>query len=152
MEPSSFDVLDTVVFPVVGGIIAGAIVVAMEWGFRVIFQMWQRGKAEKAIGLFFKEWECTVNTAEALSVPHAGRSYSKEDLQFVFHRDFLRQFPIRLGRWSKFLSEKETEQLALFVTGHEKAYLQDLLPGKNLTQAIYDGFFCDAKKIEWLKF
>ena len=152
MEPTSFDVLETIGFPVVGGIIAGTIVVAIELGFRIVFQKWQRRNAKKAIGAFFKQWKCTIDTAEALYHAPSGRNFSKEDIQFVRHRDFLRQFPIRLDRWSKFLSEEETEQIALYVTGHDNAYLRDLLPGRNLTQPIYDGFFSEAKNIKWLKF
>ena len=152
MAPSSFDISDTVVFPVVGGIIAGLIVVAIQLGYRVILQWWQRGKAEKAMGKFFGEWKSTINDAKALFHAPTGKNYTKIDIQFVRHRDFLRQFPIRLNRWSKFLSEKQTEEITLRIIGHENAYLIDLFPGRNLPQVIYDGFFRNARKIEWLKF
>ena len=152
MAPSSFDISDTVVFPVVGGIIAGIIVVAIELGFRVILQCWQKRKAEKAMGEFFGGWEDKINDAKDLFHAPTGRNFTKSDMQFVHHREFLRQFPIRLNRWSKFLSEKQTEEITLHVIGHENAILIDLFPGKNLSQVIYDVFFSEAKKIKWLKF
>ena len=58
-----FDVYTTVVFPIVGGIIAGVIVILIELGFRVLYEWNQRKRGAKDISRFFGEWEAAINTS-----------------------------------------------------------------------------------------
>ena len=77
MEPISFDLLETVVFPIVGGVIAGIFVILVALGFRVfVYQRHQRRNAEKALSELFGEWEKTINDATALVIHQLGQSYT----------------------------------------------------------------------------
>ena len=152
MATGTFDVFDTVIFPIVGGIIAGIVVIAIELGVRSLRQWHQRRTAIKVIGGFFREYESMINNADALNVPQLGNYYTKEQVQFVRLKDFLRQFPIRMNRWSKHLSEKQTEEITLYIVGYEGAVLGIIPQDRVSSQEIYNDFFRKAREIEWLKF
>ena len=66
MAMNSFDVYSTVVFPILGGIIAGVIVILIEWGFRILHERSQRRRATKVISRFFAEWQDAINTSADL--------------------------------------------------------------------------------------
>ena len=148
---STFDVYDSILLPVLGGVIAGGIVIAIELTFRRVYEWLQRREAEKAMSEFFKQWESKINGSEAISDPQAGIQRTKDVVQYAFHQDYVRQFPVRMGRWSKYLNEKQTEEVSLLVLGYLVAITSLNPPGRTLSQGIYDAFFRRAKEIKWLK-
>ena len=149
---NSFDVYATVIFPIVGGIIAGIIVILIEWGFRSLYERGQRRKAINGIGEFFGEWESRINSLAARNVPQIGTSYTREQIQFAFHQHFLRRSHITMDRWSKFLPEQQTEEMRQFISEHEGAEIGIIPAGKVMSQEMYNNFFRRAREIKWLKF
>ena len=152
MEPTSFDVLDTVVFPIVGGVIAGIIVILVQWTFRAVNECRQRHNAENALREFFEEWEDTINGATALNGFPTGHSLTTEQLQYTYHKDYLRRADSLIVSWSRLLSEKQMAEINYLVQGH-KGNLLDILPANKIpNQWLYDNFFRQAREISWLKF
>ena len=77
MPMNSFDVYTTVIFPIFGGIIAGVIVILIEWSFRVLHEWNQRKRGTKVVSRFFGEWEDAINTSADLPESPSGISYAK---------------------------------------------------------------------------
>ena len=149
---NSFDVYTTVVFPVLGGIIAGVIVILFEWGFRVLYERKQRKKGTKVISKFFVDWEEAINTSADLPESPSGISVAKDQIQFVKHRYYIRAVHFTISRWSKFLSDQQIEGINLFIFRHEHSEIGILPPDRIFSQEIYDRFFRRAREIKWLKF
>ena len=151
MEPSSFDVLETVVFPVVGGIIAGAIVVIIELVIRYILSRRQYGNAIKAIEKLFGEWESRINDAVDLLNDNGEIYRDRGVLQFLHHRYFIKRVPLALAAWSKNFSEQQTDELTRLIFDEEQRI--SVVPhDKILLQDAYDQFFRKAREIDWLDF
>ena len=149
---NSFDVNSTVVFPILGGIIAGVIVIIFEWSFRVFYEWNQRKRGAKVISRFFGEWEDAINTTVDLPENPSGVLYAKAQIQFVMHSYYVRAVHFTISRWSKYLSDQQTEEISLLVFRHEHSVIGILPPGKIFSQEIYDRFFREAREIKWLKF
>ena len=149
---STFDFNDTVLFPVLGGIFAGIVVILIEWSFRSLHDCKQRKKAERSIGKFFGEWNSCINNAVELRDEQGVLNAPKIAVQFAIHKDFLRSFPIVVDRWSRFLTEQQTEEVRQFVRGHEGGIVGIIPSGKAPPEPIYSNFFRDSKEIKWLKF
>ena len=152
MAMNSFDVYSTVVFPILGGIIAGVIVILIEWGFRILHERSQRRRATKVISRFFAEWQDAINTSADLPENPSGVTASKDQIQFIKHRYYVRAVHFTISRWSKYLSDQQTEEINLFIFRHEHSEI-GILPEKRIFgQEIYDRFFQRAREIKWLKF
>ena len=147
-----FDVYTTVVFPIIGGIIAGVIVILIEWGFRVLYEWNQRYRGAKDISRFFGKWEDTINKSADLPASPEGVVYHKGEIQYVQHRYHIRAVHFTISRWSKYLSNQQIEEIDLFIFGHEHSEIGPLPPGRIFGQETYDGFFHRAREIKWLKF
>ena len=149
-DPTNFT--DTALLSITGGVIAGIVVILLEWSFRFLYGWRQRRSAIHAVREFFRRWEDDINSTEDMLTSDCRFSLPKTQLQYVKHKDFLRRVRILLDRWSKFLSEKQTEDVALLLGDHEGGTMsiipEDSVPGQNF----YDVFFRDARTIEWLEF
>ena len=137
---------------IVGGIIAGVIVVLIEWGFRALYGWNQRRVAIKSVATFFRDWENYINSTEDVTTSDGRFTLNRGVQQFARHKDRLRTVRIVLDRWSKLLSAEQTQDIALLIGGHEGAVVSLIPNNKTPSQNFYDTFFRDARKIKWLKF
>ncbi len=135
-----------------GGVLAGIVVILLEWGWRGFYGWYQGRKAVKAVGTFFLEWETAINSVEPLDHPVRGDQISIEVLQFVKHKYYLWRSQIVLSRWAKQLSDEQIQEVSTLVAGHEHSVVGILPEGRVLPQQMYDRFFLDARSISWLKF
>ena len=143
---NSFDVNSTVFFPVLGGILAGGIVIVIELSFRVLWGLNQRKRGIKDISKFFGGWEVVINGNPSLQEnPWVGlNAAAKDPVQLATHRAAIRLFDFAIFRWSKYLSDQQLEEIYLLLV---------ILPSDTIaSQEFYDGFFREARKIKWLKF
>ena len=62
----STDFTDTAFLSIVGGIIAGIVVILLEWSFRFLYGWNQRRNAVNAVGDFFVRWEGDINSTDEL--------------------------------------------------------------------------------------
>ena len=141
---NSFDVNSTVFSPIVGGIIAGLIVILMEWIFRVLYGLNQRKRGIKDISEFFGGWEVAINGNPSLQEkPWVISDAAGKDPLYT-HRTLIRVFDFTISRWSKYLSDQQIEEIYLRLI---------ILPSDTIaSQEFYDRFFREARKIKWLKF
>ena len=130
---NSFDVNSTVVFPILGGIIAGGIVILIEWVFRILYGWNQRKRGTKVISRFFAEWEDAINTSTDLPESPSGITVAKDQIQFVKHRYYIRAVHFTISRWSKFLSDLQTEEINLFIFRHEHSEIGILPQDRSMT-------------------
>ena len=149
---NSFDVYTTVIFPILGGILAGVIVILIEWGFRVLYEWNQRKRGTKVISRFFGEWQDAINTSADLPESPEGVVYTKGQIQIAQHRYYIRAVHFTISRWSKYLSDQQTEEIDLFIFRHEHSQIGILPPDRIFSQEVYDRFFDRAREIKWLKF
>ena len=145
----------TIILSILGGVIAGIIVLAGEVALRRGYEGVQRRKAIRAIGQFFGRWESEINDAMDIPAhednPNLG-PISKASVQFAFHGDFLRRAPNLIARWSRYLTANQVEELSNHLESHQGAHIGILPPGRVLAQAQYDIFFSTAREFEWLEF
>ena len=146
-----FDVYTTVVFPIVGGIIVGVIVILIELGFRVLYEWNQRKRGAKDISRFFGKWEAAINTSADLPASPEGVVYPKGQIQFAQHKGYISLVPFTVSRWSKYLSDQQIKEIDLFIFGGEFE-ISILPPDSIFGQETYDRFFHRAREIKWLKF
>ena len=76
----------------------------------------------------------------------------KNRLQYEKHKEFLRTVRILLDRWSKFLSDEQSEEIALLLVRHEGAVMGIIPEGQFPSQNFYDAFFLTAREMKWLEF
>ena len=151
----TWDPLDpwtTITLSILGGVIAGVILLAGEVAFRKAYEGVQRRKAIMAIGQFFARWESTINDAMGFPGPESIGFISKESIQFARHKDFLRRAPNLIDRWSRYLTANQVEELSNYLEGHQTADIGILPHGTVLAQVQYEIFFSRARKFEWLEF
>ena len=79
-------------------------------------------------------------------------TYSKQVVQFAIHGGYLRDFDIRINRWSKYLREQQADEVSLFVAGHKGAEIGILPEGKVLPEQSYGTFFRRAREFKWIEF
>ena len=135
-----------------GGVLAGFVVVALEWGWRYWYGWRQQRKAIRDLSTFFGEWESILNTADGFQDPASGITRSKQDVQFAMHKYRLWTVPIIMARWAKYISGEQTQEFNLLISNHENAVLSLVPASRVLSQNIYDMFFREARKVKWLKF
>ena len=147
---NSFDVFSTVIFPILGGVIAGFIVVVVEFVVRNCHSRWQQSKAINTLGNLFSEWESRIN--DAVDLLDQGCVYrNRGEVQILHHQYYLRRVPLVLAAWSKNLSEKQIDELTKLIFDHEQ--ILSIVPkDKVYPQEVYDMFFRKAREIERLKF
>ena len=104
-DPTDF--IGTALFSIVGGVIAGIVVVLLEWGFRSVYLWNQRRNAVNAVGEYFRRWESDINSTDELLTSDGRFSLPRVRLQFEKHKEYLRTVRILLDRWSKFLSGEQ---------------------------------------------
>ena len=132
--------------------LAGLIVIVIEWGWRFCFDLHQRRQAVRQICALFEEWETAINTASGFEDPQVGIGAGKEVVQFAKHKYYLWTIPIMMSRWAKHLPGRHAEEIARLVANHEHSVVRLVLPHGVLPQQSYDDFFGKARDIEWLKF
>ena len=125
--------------------------ILLEWGFRSSYEWNQRNNAVNAVEDFFRTWENDINSTEELLTSDGRFTLPRDRLQFEKHREYLRTVRILLDRWSKFLSGKQSEDIALFLGRHEGAVIGIIPEGNYPSQNFYDVFFRTARAIEWLE-
>ena len=135
-----------------GGVLAGMVVVALEWAWRVVYELHKKRTAVKELSEFFHQWEITINSAEGLLHPESRHVISREIVQFAQHKNRLWAAPIVLSRLSKHLPDKEAQEISLLIAGHEHAEVGIIPEGRVLPQQMYDRFFGEIRKIGLLKF
>ncbi len=149
---NSFDVYETVIFPILGGVIAGFIVVVIELVFRHLYDRWQRSKAINAIEKLLGEWESKINNANDLTDDHGRIIQTKEVIRFLHHKYYLKRVPIAIAAWSKNLSEEQTDELTVLIVQNEHVLEGIVRPGMVPDKTPYDDLFRKAREIKWLKF
>ena len=145
----------TIILSILGGVIAGIIVLAGEIALRAGYEGVQRRRAIRYIGQFFARWESTINDSMGFPAPEAIPNIeliSKANVQFARHEDFLRKAPNLIARWSRYLTANQVEELSNHLEGHQGAHIGILPRGRVLAQAQYDEFFSTVRKFEWLEF
>ena len=152
MLENSFDISTNVVFPIVGGVIAGGIVVLIEWIFRLLYDWNQRRKGTKAIGRFFAEWEDAINSSADLPAGPNGQTVARDQIQFIKHKYYIRAVHFTISRWSRYLSDGQTQEINLFLFRHEHSEIGILPDNRIFNQEVYDRLFQRAREIKWLKF
>ena len=142
----------SLILSISGGVVAGAIVLLGEIGIRWYYDRRQRKKAERAIGLFFKDWETTIN--EAVDIPPNPNfgAVPKAAVQFARHEYSLGRAPNLIERWQRYLTAEQVEQLSNHLENHQRADIGILPQGRVLAQFQYDRFFREAREIGWLEF
>ena len=143
---------DTAILSIAGGIIAGIVVVLIEWWFRFLYGWNQRRNSVNAVGNFFRRWESDINSTDDLLTSDGRFSLPRDRLQFEKHKEYLRTVRILLDRWSKFLSGEQSENIALFLGRHEGAVIGIIPEGRIPSQDFHDAFFRTAREIKWLRF
>ena len=134
------------------GILAGLVVVGIEWAGRYCYARRQQRKAIRELRKFFANWELQINTSQGISDPQAGPLQSKEVIQILSHKERLRTFHVLMLRLSTHLSEDQAEEILLFVEGHE-ALINIIPTDRTPDQNLYDVFFRRVREeITWLKF
>ena len=149
-DPAGFTY--TAMLSIAGGIIAGIVVILLEWGFRSLYGRNQRRNAVNAVRDFFRRWESDINSTDELLTSDGRFTRPQGDVQFAKHREYLRAVRILLDRWSKYLSGEQSEDIALFLGRHEGAVIDIIPEGSFPSQNFYDTFFRTAKEIKWLEF
>ena len=142
----------SIILSISGGILAGVLVLVGEIVFRRGRDHRQRRKAERAIGVFFREWETAINSAVGVPPNPNFGAVPKAAVQFAQHEYFIRMAPNLIARWSKYLTTEQVEELSNHLEGHQGGHIGILPPGKVLAQFQYDQFFCQARAMPWLEF
>lgn len=149
---------------IAGGILAGFIVVGIEWVGRYCYARSRQRKTVRELRNFFTAWELGINAAQGMSLklPDGTEETveaTKEQFQRAHHNDRINQFHISMhSRWGKHLSERQADEILLLVSGYERILQEPLLNlgisphGHFPDQGIYDHFFELAREIRWLKF
>ena len=142
----------TIIFPILGGVVAGILVLAGEVALRRGYERVQRRKAIRAIGQFFGNWESMIN--DALDIPDNPNfgPIDRASVQFAYHGEFLRRAPNLIARWSRYLTTEQVEELSNHLESHQGAHIGILPPGRVLNQFQYDAFFSGAREFKWLEF
>ena len=142
----------SVILSVSGGIFAGVLVLLGEIAIRWELGRRQSSKAQRAIGVFFREWEKAINGAADIPPNPNFGAVPKAAVQFALHEDFLRRATNLIARWSRYLTAEQVEALSNLLEGHQGAHIGILPAGKVLAQFQYNSFFSQARGIEWLEF
>ena len=142
----------SVILSVTGGILAGLIVLAGEILIRRGYERVQRGKAERAICHFFRDWETTIN--EAADVPSGPGTLPKLKVfvQFEEHGGFLTRAVNLVERWQRYLTAEQVEVLSNHLERHQAVFDSISGEGRPLHQFHYDDYFRRAREIKWLDF
>ena len=149
MWSDSFDVYETVIFPIVGGVNAGFIVVIVELAFRNLHDRWQQRKAITAIKKLFSEWESKIASADDIKDDQNRILHERSVAQFLHHKYYIKRAPLTLAAWSRNLSEQQTDELTRLIVDHEQVV--GIIPGDKVPfREFYDQFFKKAKEIKWL--
>ena len=149
-DPTDF--ANIALLSVAGGVIAGIVVILLEWGFRSLYAWNQRRNAVNAVGDFFRRWEGDIDETEEIVTSDGRFTLPRSRLKFEKHREQLRTVRILLDRWSKFLSGEQSEEIALLLGRHEGAVMGIVPQGSFPSQNFYDAFFRTAREIKWLGF
>ena len=147
----------SLILSISGGIVAGVLVLLGEIAIRWRYDHRQQKKGAKAIGLLFSEWETTINEAAdipsdpgTLPVPRA--PVPRANVQFAKNGEFMKRAANLIGRWQRFLTAEQVEEISNHLEGH-KAVIDYVAPGGGLLQQIhYDDFFLRAREVKWLEF
>lgn len=123
MTWDSTDFAHTALLPIVGGIIAGLVVILLQWGYTSLHEWNQRRNAVNAVEDFFRKWENDITSTDELLTSDGRFTLPRGRLQFEKHKEYLRTVHILLDRWSKFLSGEQSEDIALFLARHEGAQI-----------------------------
>ena len=129
----------SLILSVLGGVVAGVMVLVGEILFRLKMDRRQRAKAKEAIGWFFAEWEQTINAA-------GGRP----DVQFAQHRLSLLMAQNIVARWSRYLTAEQVQVVSNLLQIEELVTGARLSGGKVWDLDHYDVFFRQVRGIEWL--
>ena len=76
---------------------------------------------------------------------------SREALQLLKHKYYLRTVPITLARWAKYIPEQQSEDIQQVIASHEHAYMGILPPDAVPDQNFYRTFFSRVRDIKGLK-
>ncbi|MYC37871.1 MAG: hypothetical protein F4X66_13310 [Chloroflexi bacterium] len=141
----------SLILSVSGGIVAGVIVLAGEVVLRGRYERVQREKAERAICMFFRGWE------KGLNVLHSERlDDSDEDFwlrtMFLYHRVSLLEVQNLIARWSRYLAAEQVEELDNVLHLQGMITAAKVNAGGVWSKRMYDNFFLQARKIDWLNF
>ena len=98
MTWDSTDLVHTALLSIIGGIIAGVVVILLELGFRSWFEWNQRRNAVNAVEEFFRRWENDINSTDVLLTSDGRATAPRNRLQFEKHRYHLRTVRILLDR------------------------------------------------------
>ena len=137
---------------VIGGVLAGLIVIMMELLWRGGYVWIQRRKAVTGLRRFFAEWEERITTAKDLEGPAPGvPGVPVESVKFVLHKSYLRTAPIRIAPMTKHLSDQQAQEVSLLLSS-EEAKVGIIPEGRAPSQDFYDQFFDSVKGVKWLKY
>ena len=135
-----------------GGVLAGALVLWGDNRIRKELDRRQQRKAERAIGQFFREWEHAINDAASFSTDDDAGVISEKAWRFATHARFMRRASNLVARWSRHLTPEQVENLNNYLEDHQ-AVIDLIGPrGGSFEQIHYNGFFREAREIDWLKF
>ena len=141
----------SLILSVSGGIVAGVIVLAGEVVLRRRYERVQREKAERAICMFFKDWEKMLNYFHSLRLENSDEEPDLS-LMFFYHRVSLLEVQNLIARWSRYLAADQVEEL------DNVLHLQGMLTAAQVnaggfwSKRAYDNFFRRARDIDWLNF
>ena len=138
---------------VIGGVLAGLIVIVMELLWRGVYGWIQRRKAVTGLRKFFAEWEGQIATAKELEGPAPGvPGVPVESVKFVLHKFYLRTAPIRIAPMTKHLSDQQAQESFAFV------FQRGSKGGNNPRKAVHQvrifttNFSIPFKGVKWLKY
>ena len=135
----------SVILSIAGGIVAGALVLAGEILIRRRYERVQRGKAESAIGIFFREWENAINNPDRGPI-------ARPEAQFALHRLHLLMAQNIVARWSKYLTAEQVQNVSNLLQIEELITGTRLIGGKVWDLDHYEVFFRQVRGIDWLNF
>ena len=144
------------IISIMGGFAAGALVLAGEVLIRRGYERVQRGKAERAIGIFFREWETAINNVP-IDIPSDPNNpnlgpIARPEAQFAQHRLALLMAQNIVARWSRYLTAEQVQNVSNLLQIEELVTGTRLSGGRVWDLDHYDVFFRQVRGIEWLDF
>ena len=147
----------TIILSILGGIVAGILVLVGEILIRRELDRRQRKRAERAIGQFFRWWQMLTRDPSETDSSESTSGTSWEQVrflrvQFQIHEYCLMRVTNLIAAWSKYLTAKQVDELSTMIGEHQIQVIARLPEGQTPEQHQYDNFFQQARAIKWLDF
>ncbi len=135
---------------VIGGVLAGLIVIMMELLWRWMYGWILRRRAVATLRKFFAGWEKQITSATAIEWSIGDQS-TEEVMKFIYHRFWLQAATFRVATMTGRLNDDQARQVSNLIA-NEEAKVERIPEGSVPCQSLYDQFFNSVKEVKWLKY